>query len=242
MLRALFSVSLSLISTFTVAQSSSTAPKSTPEAANLSTSTPAPDSRSLMFRTIVPINYPQAAQDAGTQGRVVVRMTVNESGDVESAGIVSGAPILASAATEAIKEWKFQPYIQDGKPVRVSTNLPFLFAIADGKCTNGVKQATVTTPFEDAVTVAEKDMQGYVCNKVPAAYPRMAELARISGDVVMALKIGKDGTVQNLHVLSSASPLLNQSALDAARQWRYRPYLVSDKPVPVETTITIAFR
>jgi protein TonB len=81
-----------------------------------------------------------------------------------------------------------------------------------------------------------------MCKKVSATYPQMAQLAGVQGDVVMATTIGKDGMVQNLHVLSSASPLLNQSALDAVKQWRYRPYLVSGKRVEVETTITIAFR
>jgi protein TonB len=124
----------------------------------------------------------------------------------------------------------------------VSTSLGFKFEIGDGKCTDGVKQATVTTPFEHRATVTEKDIQGFMCKKVSATYPQMAQLAGVQGDVVMATTIGKDGMVQNLHVLSSASPLLNQSALDAVKQWRYRPYLVSGKRVEVETTITIAFR
>ena len=203
-----------------------------------------------MFRTVVPIDYPQAAQDSGTGGLVVVRMMVTENGDVESAEVVNGESVLAGTATDAIKEaatqavkqWKFQPYIKDGKPVRVSTNLPFRFTITDGKCSDGAKQATVTTPFEHPVTATEKAMQTHICKKVAAVYPRMAELARVSGDVVMAATIGKDGMIQNLHVLSSASPLLNQSALDAVKQWRYHPYVIEGKPVEVATTITVAFR
>jgi len=88
---------------------------------------------------------------------------------------LSGASVLAGADTEAIKlaaieaikQWKFQPYIENGKPVKVSTNLPLRFAIADDKCTDGMKQAIVTTPFEHKVTATEKEMQGYICKKVP---------------------------------------------------------------------------
>jgi TonB family protein len=244
MLRAaLLSVSLLLMFSFTLAQNTTSGPTPTSQAPENSASTAPPDSRSLLFRTIVSINYPQAAQDSGTGGLVVVRMTVTESGDVENADIVNADSVLAGAATEsiehaateAIKQWKFQPYIKDGKPVKASTKLGIRFTITDGKCTDGVKQATVTTPFEHAVTVTEKDMQGYICKKVPVVYPHMAEFARVSGDVVMA-------ATQNLHVLSTASPLLNQSAIDSVRQWHYRPYLVLDKPVPVETTLTVAFR
>lgn len=252
MLRAaLLSVSLLLMASFTLAQNTtSTTRNATPQAVDSPSPTAAPDSQSLLFLKIVPINYPQAAQGSGTGGLVVVRMTVNESGDVESAEVVSGASVLAGADTEAIKlaaieaikQWKFQPYIKNGKPVKVSTNLPLRFAIADDKCTDGMKQAIVTTPFEHKVTATEKEMQGYICKKVPATYPRMAQLARVSGDVVLAATIGKDGVAQSLHVLSTASPLLNQSAIDAVKQWRYRPYLVSGEALEVETTITIAFR
>jgi len=240
---ALLSVSLLLMASFTLAQNTtSTTPNATPQAVDSPSSTAAPDSQSLVFLKIVPIKYPQAAQQTNTQGVVVIKMAVNESGDVESADILSGDPGLASATTEDVKQWKFQPYIKNGKPVRVSTSLTFKFAIADDKCTNGMKQATVTTPFEHKVTATEKEMQGYICKKVPATYPRMAQLARVSGDVVLAATIGKDGVAQSLHVLSTASPLLNQSAIDAVKQWRYRPYLVSGEALEVETTITIAFR
>jgi TonB family protein len=123
-LRARFWITLLLVSSFTLAQDTSSTPKAALQAES-SRSIAALDSRSLVFRTIVPINYPQAAQDSGTGGLVVVRMTVNESGDLESAEIVSGESVLAGtateaikyAATEAIKQWKFQPHRQTGQGV-----------------------------------------------------------------------------------------------------------------------------
>ena len=242
MFSALLTAFLLLTSGFAVAQNASSPSTEDHIATDLPHPSAPPDSNTLVFLKIVPIHYPQAAQQTDTQGNVVVKMTVTESGDVESADVVSGDPVLAGPAADSVKQWKFQPYIKDGKPVRVSTTLRFWFAISDGKCTDGVKQATVTTPFEHKVTVTQEEMQGYICKKISAAYPRMAELARVSGDVVMAATIGKNGTIQTLHILSSASPLLNQSAIDAVKQWRYRPYRVSGQPVEVETTIRIAFR
>ena len=58
--------------------------------------------------------------------------------------------------------------------------------------------------------------------------------------MVLEAEISKEGTIQNLRVLSGP-PLLIQSALDAVKQWRYRPYVLNGEPVEVETTITVMF-
>jgi protein TonB len=52
--------------------------------------------------------------------------------------------------------------------------------------------------------------------------------------------IGKEGTIENLR-LTSGHPMLAQAALDAVRQWRYRPYLLNREPVEVDTEITVNF-
>jgi protein TonB len=80
-----------------------------------------------------------------------------------------------------------------------------------------------------------------VLHKVNPVYPALARAARVQGSVVLAAIIGKDGTIQNLHVISSSSPLLIQSALDAVKQWRYRPYILNGEPVEVDTQVTVNF-
>jgi TonB family protein len=65
--------------------------------------------------------------------------------------------------------------------------------------------------------------------------------ARVQGSVVLEAVIGKNGAVENLHILSTASRLLNQAAIDAAKQRRYRPYLLNGQPVEVDTQITVNF-
>jgi protein TonB len=58
--------------------------------------------------------------------------------------------------------------------------------------------------------------------------------------VILDATIGKDGTVENLKVLSGPAPL-QQSALDSVRQWKYKPYLLNGDPVEVETKITVVY-
>lgn len=75
-------------------------------------------------------------------------------------------------------------------------------------------------------------------NKPP--YPQLAKTARIQGDVVLRAIISKNGTIENLQVVSG-HPMLQQAALDAVRQWRYKPYYLNGEPVEVDTTITVKF-
>jgi periplasmic protein TonB len=72
------------------------------------------------------------------------------------------------------------------------------------------------------------------------AYPALAGRVRVQGTVRLQAVISKDGTIENLTVLSG-HPLLIPAALDAVRQWRYQPTLLNGVPVEVETTIEINF-
>lgn len=76
--------------------------------------------------------------------------------------------------------------------------------------------------------------------KVAPVYPPLAKQARIQGVVVMNAVLAKDGTVQNLTVVSGHA-LLVQAALDAVRQWVYQPTMVNGQPVEVSTRINVNF-
>ncbi|HET8925162.1 MAG TPA: energy transducer TonB [Candidatus Acidoferrum sp.] len=79
-----------------------------------------------------------------------------------------------------------------------------------------------------------------IVNRVQPVYPPLARQTRISGTVRLHAIIGKDGTIQQLEVMSG-HPLLQQAALDAVRQWRYQPTLLNGEPVEVDTTIDVIF-
>lgn len=101
-----------------------------------------------------------------------------------------------------------------------------------------------TTPQLKAVQrvrVSQGVSQGLLVSRVQPIYPEEAKAAGAQGSVVMGAIIGKDGAVQNLHVITSASPLLNQAAIDAVKQWRYKPYILNGNSVEVDTTVTVTF-
>jgi protein TonB len=77
-------------------------------------------------------------------------------------------------------------------------------------------------------------------HKIQPIYPPLAKQARIQGTVRLHAIIAKDGSIQELQVMSGHA-LLQQAALDAVRQWRYRPTLLNGEPVEVDTTIDVIF-
>lgn len=82
--------------------------------------------------------------------------------------------------------------------------------------------------------------EGNLVNKVEPQYPQMAKVAHVQGDVVLQALISKNGAIENLRAVSG-HPILIQAAMEAVKQWRYRPYLLNGEPVEVETTITVKF-
>ncbi len=79
-----------------------------------------------------------------------------------------------------------------------------------------------------------------ILNQTRPLYPALARQARIQGNVVLHAIIDKEGKVAQLEVISG-HPLLVQSALDAVKQWRYKPTQLNGDPVEVDTTITVTF-
>jgi protein TonB len=90
------------------------------------------------------------------------------------------------------------------------------------------------------VRISQGVTAGLLLRKVEPSYPVIAKAARVEGNVVLKAIIDKDGTIQDLQLVSG-HPMLVPAAIEAVRKWRYRPYLLNGQPVEVETTITVIF-
>ena len=96
----------------------------------------------------------------------------------------------------------------------------------------------VATP--QRVRVSQGVSQGLLIHRVQPMYPPLARQARIQGTVVLQAEISKDGSIENLRLISG-HPMLAPSAIEALKQWRYKPYFLNGEPVAVETQITVNF-
>ncbi len=109
-----------------------------------------------------------------------------------------------------------------------------------GSIMNSAPTAVPKAATPQRVKVSAGVTTGMVIRKVQPTYPPLAKQARISGPVVLQAVIGKDGTIQNLRAVSG-HPMLIQSAIDAVRQWKYKPYFLNGDPVEVDTQVTVNF-
>jgi TonB family protein len=168
--------------------------------------------------------------DAGSTANDSVRVTfdVDENGVPINFHARSADPKLDAEAIGILSGWRFQPGTSNGKPVSTPATFDFMHATAavpaDG---SGISA--------DSATAA-----GNLIDKTTPVYPREAKAARIQGTVHLQVHIGKDG-----HVVSASSisgpPLLAPAAIEAVRQWLYRPTLMNGVPVEVNTQVDVNF-
>jgi protein TonB len=90
------------------------------------------------------------------------------------------------------------------------------------------------------VRVSSGTVAGMILSRPDPVYPPIAKAAHVQGAVILHAIISKQGTIENLQVVSGP-PMLTGSAMDAVRRWRYKPYLLNGEPTEVDTTITVNF-
>jgi len=90
------------------------------------------------------------------------------------------------------------------------------------------------------IRISQGVTRGLLIHRVEPTYPALAKAARVQGEVVLTAVISTSGQIENLQLVSG-HPMLVQEAINAVRQWRYKPYLLNGQPVEVETTITVIF-
>jgi protein TonB len=142
---------------------------------------------------------------------------------------------------QMIKEEEAPPDLGAGVPGGVPGGIPGGSA---GGVMGGILSSTqvavpkIATP--QRVRVSTGVATGLLIKKVTPNYPQLAKQARIQGSVVLQAEISKDGTIQNLQLISG-HPMLAPAAIEAVKQWRYKPYLLNGEPVAVETQVVVNF-
>jgi protein TonB len=108
---------------------------------------------------------------------------------------------------------------------------------------DSLKNAPASSPASslEPLMVPEETALGWVTHRVEPEYPAQALQQRIDGPVVLQVWIAKDGSVRDLKMVKGYF-VLGRAAIDAVKQWRFKPYTQNGKPMEFQTTITINFR
>jgi len=85
-------------------------------------------SQGLLIRRVQP-RYPQNALSMRVQGAVQMEATINKEGNISNLKVLSGDVVLARAATEAVKQWRYKPYYLNGEPVEIQTQITVNFRL-----------------------------------------------------------------------------------------------------------------
>jgi len=102
-------------------------------------------------------------------------------------------------------------------------------------------QGTAPKPILQTLNVSQGVSQGLLIKKVQPAYPPNALRMRLEGAVQIQATIGKSGNIAAVKILSG-EPILAKAAVDAVKQWKYKPYYLNGEPVEIQTQITVNFK
>jgi TonB family protein len=207
---------------------------------------------------------------ATARGAVDVKVTLDDVGRVAEARPVGFAfkwegITMEGSQTEQRASGRFmEGTIQSGaNPAAAAKSREAFFAFVDAALTS-VRQWRYDAPFEAPLTFTVQvpfgapimEFQPASVNgalhvggnikpptkikDVKPTYPPAAREAGVTGVVILEVRIGTDGSVEEAHVLKSI-PLLDEAALDAVKQWQFVPTLLNGQPVPIVMTVTINF-
>jgi TonB family protein len=139
-------------------------------------------------------------------------------------------PAFMDAALLSVRQWRYDP------PAEAPLTFNATFVIAPQNQDMGFKPADA----DGALRVGGNIKAPVKTRDVRPVYPPIARSANVTGVVILEVRIGTDGRVEDAHVLRSI-PLLDQAALEAVNQWEFTPTLMNGQAVPIIMTVTVNF-
>jgi bla regulator protein blaR1 len=175
--------------------------------------------------------YPPAAKATRVKGTVKFHAIIDKEGTVESLKLKGGPLLLVDAALNAVQKWRYRPYLVNGEPVEVETEIDVVFSL-------------VPCPNSDDVCVEAKD------DRTPPRpefmpeppYTAGARAARVQGSVRLSIMIESDGSVDDVHLLKGLNKGLDENAVETVKTWKFHPATKDGKPVSMRVIVEITFR
>lgn len=213
---------------------------------------PVPPHRKLV-RQVLP-KYPKDALRAKIEGQVVLSEIIADNGSIKSVEVVSGPSLLANAATAAIHQWQYEAAaVTDASPeVRATITMNFVrrgkkIIVSEGPQEfNNPPPYPANVPITDNVAEPVYSVRGdvtppHLIHSSDPVYPDKARRAQIQGTVLLELIVTSAGKPSGIQVKQSLDPDLDQSAIDAVRQWEFAPATKDGKPVAVQLVVQVDF-
>ena len=193
-----------------------------------------------LIKMVDPV-YPEIARKTQVEGLVILEAITDKYGRVESVRVLRSIPLLDQAAVDAVKQWVYEPTVIDGKPRGVIFTVTVSFKLDNEKQAKAKLESTHPKPPLAAVCISEGIEPPSLIKKVNPVYSEEAREAGIEGVVILEVTVGPSGRVQETKVLRSIPPL-DQAAVEAVKQWIYKPKIIDGKARTVIFTVTVNFK
>jgi TonB family protein len=196
--------------------------------------------------------YPDEAEKEKLEGIVELQATIDVDGKVGELAIISGNVVLADAAVDAVRGWKFEPYTQKGQAVKVKQKLVFNFTQSKkvAELDLQLPPATLTGPLDPTRRAPFQEQVFAVGHGVSAPkptyapdppYDEKAKKAKYQGTCLLSLIIGADGQAHDIRVIRALGEGLDVKAVETIGTWKFEPGTKDGKPVAVYAVIEVAF-
>jgi len=184
--------------------------------------------------------YPDIAKKAHVQGSVVLRAVIAKDGTVKNLTLITGPPMLVVSAIEAVQQWKYKPYLLNGEPTEVETTITVNYSFSPDQEQPGA------TSLNDG-SENPRRIGGSISTPVPMyvvqpEYTQEAREAKVSGTVLVNLIVDGQGSPQNVHILRGLGDGLDEKAVEAVKQYKFKPAMLDGRPVPVKLNVEVNFK
>jgi len=192
--------------------------------------------------------YPPIALAAHVQGAVVLHAVISKTGTVKNLAVISGPNMLRAAAMEAVRGWQYKPYVLGGEPTEVDTTVTVNFAmnatqvsIQPEAAESQAAAGTPSLPFE-VKHVGGDVLAPQLIYSVQPEYTEEARVAKLAGNVVVGLIVDPNGRPINVHVVRGVGTGLDEKAVEAVKQYKFKPAMENGVPVAVNLNVEVNFK
>jgi TonB family protein len=208
--------------------------------------------------SVVPPTYPKEARKNEIEGQVVLHAVVTLDGTLQDITIVSGNPVLADAALEAVRQWRYQPSKINGEPVEAQHEIVITFKKdkdKDGGAVYlGADDLSPDVPLEPPPDIAERLAAGeffsgggrdvthpQLTYNLDPEYSETARRAKYQCTNVLSLIVGAEGLPLSIWVVKPCGEGLDEKSIAAIQRWTFRPATKDGEPVAVFINVETSF-
>jgi TonB family protein len=206
--------------------------------------------------SVVTPTYPKQARKKKIEGTVALHAVVTLDGTLQDINVVSGNPILADAALEAVRQWRYQPSKINGEPVEAQHEIVITFKKdKDGDTVYlGADDLSPDVPLEPPPDIAERlaageffsgggrDVTHPQATYMPEPeYSETARRAKYQCTNVLSVIVGADGQPLNVWVVKPCGEGLDEKSIEAVQKWTFHPATKDGEPVPVFINVETSF-